>query len=55
MGFNLEKLRLVAEEDKNSDGRDGIYTRDDVIGFFYSLLSALCLAISAVFVKLLEG
>ena len=31
------------------------YTRDDVIGFLYSVLSGFCLAVSAVFVKLLEG
>ena len=30
-------------------------SKDDVIGFFYALLSALALATSAVFVKLLQG
>ena len=32
-----------------------LYTRDDVIGFLYSVLSGFCLAVSAVFVKLLQG
>ena len=58
MAKKLEKTHLIGEANANpqSEVSDVThYTRDDVIGFFYSVLSGFCLAVSAVFVKLLEG
>ncbi len=62
MSSNPENTQLVVDDKEDKEDSPGsrdtkvtFYTRDDVIGFFYSVLSGACLALSAVFVKLLEG